>query len=71
MNATRTFWPSASSPSSVDELIGERLARVDALADVDDRALVDARALVGAHELLERVLVELARVGLDLDRARR
>ena len=29
--------------------------------------LVDARALVAAHELLEAVLVELARVGLDPD----
>ena len=26
MNATSTFWPSASSPSSVEELVGQRLA---------------------------------------------
>ena len=43
------------------------VAVVDPLADRDDRALVDAGALVAAHELEQPVLVQLARVGLDLD----
>src|SRR5439155_5778418 len=47
--------------------VGKGLAVGDAVADVDDRALVDAGALVAADELLELVLVELARVGLDPD----
>ena len=47
--------------------VGQRLAVADAVADVDDGSLVDARALVAADELEELVLVELARVGLDVD----
>ena len=47
--------------------VGDGRLDVDPLADRDDRALVDAGALVAAHELEQAVLVELARVGLDLD----
>src|SRR6478672_9642636 len=47
--------------------VGDRLAVGDPRPDVDDRALVDARPLVAADELEELVLVELARVGLDVD----
>ena len=54
MNATSTFWPSASSPSSVDELSASG-CRAHALPRIDDRALVDAGALVGAHELAQAV----------------
>jgi hypothetical protein len=47
--------------------VGDRLPLADAVPDVDDRTLVDARPLVAADELLELVLVEIARVRLDPD----
>ena len=69
MNATRMFWPRASSPRSVELLSASGWPASTRVADLDDRALVDARALVGAHELLERgSSSQLAGVvGLDLD----
>ena len=46
MKATRMFWPSASSPFSVEELSAMRLTRLDLLARLDAGALVDAGVLV-------------------------
>ncbi len=55
MNATSTFRPSASSPSSVHGPVGERLPLGHRLADADDRLLVDAGVLVRPLELGEAV----------------
>ena len=59
--------PRASSPLSVELESAIGWPGSTRMPDLDDGSLVDARALVGAHELVEAVLLELARVGLDLD----
>ncbi len=60
MNATSTFWPSASSPASVDDESASGWPATHALAAHHDRPLRDAGALVGAHELSQAPRVEAA-----------
>ena len=70
MKATRIFWPSASSPFSVEEESASAWPCVHALARAHARALVDAGVLVGAHELLQQVFVLGAFVVHDHDPGR-
>ena len=58
MNATSMFWPSASSPRSVDGPSASTSSRRDHVADLHQRALVDAGVLVRALELWSGVDVD-------------
>ena len=65
MNATSMFWPSASSPRSVDAPSATTSPLAMHVADLDDRTLVDVGVLVGTGILDEVVDVDadLARLG--------
>ena len=65
MNATSMFWPSASSPMSVEAPSAMMSSAVDLVAALDDRALVDVRVLVRAL-----VLDQVVDVDADLARHR-
>ena len=58
MNATSMFWPSASSPMSVDAPSAMTSLGVDLVAALDDRALVDVGVLVRALVLDQVVDVD-------------
>ena len=58
MNATSMFWPSASSPRSVDAPSAITSPRDNLVADLDDRTLVDVRVLVRTRVLDQVVDVD-------------